>query len=128
MAPPSPVVAAKPAASPPVDPGAEVAARLGQRVLRFEQPAPVAFDTLRIQIEEIAGVPIRYDGPAADAPRFRDAAVRLALTDVTLAAVLDEAARQAGLGKIVAADGVRLIPAGAEIRAEAGPAEPAATP
>lgn len=122
----APVVAAKPPASPPVDPRVEVAARLAQRVLRFEQPTPVPFETLRIQIEEMTGVAIRYEAAGAEGSRFREAEVRLALADVTLAAVLDEAARQAGLEAVVDAQGVTLVPAGGEVRAV--PAELTASP
>jgi len=106
-----PVVAPKPAASPPGDPRDEVVARLAQRILRFEQPTPVPFDALRLQLEDLSGLTIRYDEAAAD-PKFRQAPIRLALAGVTLASVLDEAAAQAGLTRVVDAAGVMLVPSG----------------
>lgn len=123
---PEPVVAPRPTASPPVDPREEIVARLAQRVLSFEQSTPVSFDTLRIQIEELSGVPIRYGDGTADDPRFRSAPVRLALSDVSLAAVLGEAARQAGLEEAVDGDGVRLVPADPARQAETNPTASAA--
>lgn len=106
-----PVVAYKPAVSPPIDPRESITARLSQRLLRFEQIVPVAFDVVRMQIEEIAAVPIRYDETIGTSRRFHDAEVSLRLADVTLGDVLSEAAKQAGLSYAVEPDGVRLFPA-----------------
>jgi hypothetical protein len=124
-----PVIAPRPPASPPVDPREAVAARLAQKLLRFEQPTPVPFDTVRLQIEDIVGVPIRYDeSVAADSPSVK-APVRLSLVGVTLDEVLGEAARQAELAHVLDADGVRLVPAADRLQANRdGASGPAAVP
>ena len=104
-----PVVAEKPNAPPAADLRPEIEARLAQRVLLFEQATPVAFDTLRLQLSELASVPIDYDESLGADPAQRTAEVRLSLSDVTLADVLDEVAHAAGLDYRVDRERIRLV-------------------
>lgn len=108
---PIPLAAEKPREGSIVDPHDLVRQHLVQRLLRFEQPTPVPFETIRLQLEELAGVAIRYDDAVASDSRLRQTQVTAVLDDVTIGDALEHAARQAGVLPVIDRDGVRLIPA-----------------
>ena len=103
-----PVLAPRPVV-PVIPPREAIAAALALRLLRFEQPTPVPFDRLRLQIEELAGHRVRY-AATVDAIT-RDTPVSLSLTDTTLAEVLADLCTAVGLTYTVTDEGIRLAPA-----------------
>ena len=49
--------------------------------MRFEQSRPTSFERLRSEIEDLAGVPIRYDVSLGSDPPERSVAVTVALSN-----------------------------------------------
>lgn len=105
-----PVVAGKPAVAPAPDRRQDIEKRLRQRVVLFEQPAPIVFDALRVQIEELAAVSIDYDETLGSDPPHGRTEVRAAFEDESLATILDDVSQQAGLTYVIDPAGIRLIP------------------
>ena len=99
-----PVLAGRPE-TPPADLRAKAERGLAQRVLRFEQTVPTVFETLRDELAEIVGVPIRY----AEGTEPIMTEVSLTVTDATLGEVLEELVRQVGLSYQVDQKGILLI-------------------
>jgi hypothetical protein len=95
--------------SPAVDPRETVAAQLAQRVVRFEQPVPVSFETVRAQMEEIAGISIRY-AQVIHAIPYGEKEIMFSLRETTVADVLEEVANQVGLEPQIENDGILLVP------------------
>lgn len=106
-----PLIAEKPVVASHVDPRDLIREHLVQRFVRFEQSTSVPFDTLRLQLEELSGVPIRYDDRIPEDSASRNQSVQITLDDVTIAHVLEEAARQANLHVLVVPDGLLLVTA-----------------
>lgn len=105
-----PVVAEKPAVTLAPDRRQEIEKRLRQRVVLFEQPTPTAFETLRVQMEELAAVSIDYDEALGSDPPQGRTEVRAAFEDESLAKILDDVSQQAGLEYVIDSAGIRLIP------------------
>ncbi len=119
-----PVVAQRPAG--PVVPNRreEIASRLEQPIVLFEQKTPIAFDVLRIQLEELAGVAIIYEDALEDDPAVRSREISISLRDVTLGTILDDIVRQAGLTYTIESEGIRLLSgSAASISTEPAPSQ-----
>ena len=121
-----PVIASRPIVGPPVVTRESILQAMAQQVLRFEQSTPVPLETLVLQIEEMAGVPIRFAESASNALRTQE--VTVSLGEATLADVLAEAAAQAGLEPIIEDDAVRLVPAEGELQVLSGTADESSDP
>lgn len=105
VAPPRPVIATVPPVRAMRDWRAAAQQGLAQEVLQFEQPDAVSFETMRGEIAELIGAPIRYaDGIA----RIEDP-VSLRVSNVTVAEILRQLAGQVGLAYRVDERGVVLV-------------------
>jgi hypothetical protein len=82
-------------------------AALSQRILRFRQPEPVPFSKLLVQVEELAGVPLRYEKDVLSAETLKTP-VTLDLSMTTVGDILTALLRQVGLAHEVDKDGIRL--------------------
>lgn len=105
VAPPSPVAAAVPPVRAPRDWQAAAKRGLAQLVLQFEQPMAVSFETMRGEIEELIGAPIRY----ADGLAQVEEPVSLSASQVTVGEILRQIAGQVGLAYRVDERGVVLV-------------------
>ena len=105
----NPVRAKRPRVSPPgVQPKkVDVAGALAQPILRFEQSSPQPFGVLLDELEEIAGVPIRYDKRLISGKL--DNRVALKLENTTVKDILLALVGEVGLAYKVEADGLRIV-------------------
>lgn len=93
----------------------DVASALKQPIRRFEQLRPAAFRDVLLLVEEMAGVPIRYDpkdGRQAkrDAEDVFERKVSFKLENTTVGEILDTLLAQVGFSYKIEADGIRLLP------------------
>jgi len=106
--PPDPVTAPKPQGPPDPKP-IDVAARLRQPILRFDQPQAVPVRELLAQVEEMAGVPIRYEQPTSkNLGQTLDQRISLKLTGTTAGGILQAILERAGLTYRIETDGIRV--------------------
>eukprot|EP00913_Durusdinium_trenchii_P013428 g12609.t1 len=84
----------------------DVAAALDQPILRFEQSSPQPLRILLDELEELIGLPVRYDKQALAGKL--DERVALKLENTTVKQILEGIAAKAGLEYKVEADGLRL--------------------
>jgi hypothetical protein len=109
-----PVAAARPttkkAVAPPAPvPKVDVAAALGQRVIRFQQAKPVPIRDVLNVLEELVTVPIRGDRhEIADLDDLMQTPVTLDLENTTVAAILEAVLAPARLTYQVQADAIAL--------------------
>jgi hypothetical protein len=101
------VLANKPEAPPPID----VAAALRQKIKRIEQTKPARLTDLLLLVEELAGVPIRYDREqlGADASKL-DEQISFTLDEPTARDVLETILERAGLGYRIEANRIQIVP------------------
>ena len=93
---------------PPVPkPHVNVKAALEQRILRFAQIQPSPFSQLLMQVEEMAGVPIRYDKKEIDSTILAKP-LTLALTDTTVGDILQAIVHRVGLVHEIKNDGIQI--------------------
>lgn len=110
-----PRVAAKPARAKRPRPRPEdeepkpldVAGALAQPILQFEQQTPQPLEILLDELEELVGVPIRFDKQKLAARMRRRVAVKLKNT--TVEAILRALLAEAGLAYKIEADGLRVV-------------------
>lgn len=96
-----------PAPPQPVD----VAAALKQPIRRFEQVRSVPFRELLLQMEELAGVPIRFDEQQiTDIDKRFEEPVSVILEQTTVGEILQAVVEQVGLAYDIEATGIRLRP------------------
>ncbi|GAB4159954.1 MAG: hypothetical protein Tsb009_37290 [Planctomycetaceae bacterium] len=88
----------------------DVAAALKQPILRFQQAKPATFRDLLEEIEEMAGVPIRYNEQSVAITSKWDTRIQLKLEMVTVRDVLESIVAEVGLSYKIEKDGLRLIP------------------
>jgi hypothetical protein len=110
-----PLAAARPAAkkssaAPPASvPKANVAAALGQRVIRFEHNKPAPLRDVLNDLEELVTVPIRGDRQEiADLDDLMQTPVSLQLDNTTVAAILEAVLAPARLTYQVQPDAIQL--------------------
>jgi len=103
-----PVIAPKPQ-GPPEPVPIDVAARLQQPILRFEQSQAVPVRDLLSQVEEMSGVPIRFAQPAGkDLQRMLDRQISLKLVKTTVGGILKAVLDRAGLSYRIETGGIRI--------------------
>lgn len=104
-----PVRASKPRLPPfGVEPKrVDVAAALAQPILRFQQTKPQPFGHLLDELEEMAGVPMRFDKEAIAAELLLPVAVQL--ENVTVKGILQSLVAKVGLTYKVETDGIRIL-------------------
>lgn len=108
LLPRDPVTAPKPQGPPEPEP-IDVAARLRQPILRFDQSQAVPVRDLLSQVEEMSGVPIRFDQRAdEDLQRMLDRRISLKLTKTTVGGILKAVLDRAGLTYQIETDGIRI--------------------
>ena len=102
-----PVAAVKPRNKLP--PAVDVAAALAQPILRFQLTQRKPVRDLLAEVEEMAGVPIRYDEKKiATALEMR---ISITLEKVTVRQILEAIAAKADLAYRIERDGIRVVPA-----------------
>jgi len=103
-----PVAAPKPQGPPDPEP-IDVAARLQQPILRFDQSQAVPVRDLLFQVGEMAGAPIRFDQPSnKDLRRILDRRISLTLTKTTVGGILKAILDRAGLSYRIETGGIRV--------------------
>lgn len=96
-------------APPPEPQKVDVKAALSQKIVSFRQSKPVSFATLLLQVEEMAGVPIRH-GKNKVRPEILRKEVSVSLTNTTVGAILDALVERVGLAYEMQDTGILLIP------------------
>lgn len=92
-----------------------VEAALAQPILRFEQKRSAPFEDLLLQVEEMAGVPVRFEKGRAHPPEeIAGRRVTLALENTTVGEILRALLKRVGLRYVVESDGIRIEPAPAD--------------
>lgn len=104
----------QPAPKPPEQ--VNIKRRLEQPIARFEQIRPVAARQLLLQIEEMCGVPIRYDAQELAAIDWQKP-VTLRLENTTVGDILAALLEQLAAHYVLEADTIRLHPGPAGSRA-----------
>ena len=89
-----PIQAAAPAPEP--EPKVDVKAVLSQKIVSFRQSKPVAFATLLMQVEEMAGVKIRHPKDGLK-PEILQKEVSVSLSNTTVGAILTALVERVGL-------------------------------
>jgi len=101
--PPTPVIAKK---------KVDVEAALKQRIRSFRQVRAIPFRQLLLQVEEMAGIPIRLDEDQLGAAATKlDQPVSLESENTTVGDLLQALLRKIGLAYEIEADGIRIHPA-----------------
>ena len=112
LAPENPVAGEPKPADPParvvLSPEA-VAAKLGQKIARFDQPKPVPFVKVLDTVEELAGVSIVWDLDRVDDEQLQKP-VTLQLKQTTVGEILDSLLKQVGLERRTVEGKIELHP------------------
>jgi hypothetical protein len=87
-----------------------VAAKLNQKIVRFEQSKPMPFIKVLDTVEELAGVPIVWDLERVDDEQLQKP-VTLQLKETTVGEILDALLKQVGLERRTVEGKIELRPA-----------------
>jgi hypothetical protein len=90
-------------------PRLDIAGALQQPILLFDQSQPTSLKETLVQLEEMAGVPIRFTDEALEAEvRSRTKDIRLKLENTTVGGIVEAIAGQIGLEPSIERDHIEL--------------------
>lgn len=99
----------RPAAANPKKPVIDIASRLRQPIVRFEQSRAVPLKELLLVVEEMVGVPVGFDPDSPDAKADSlERTVSLRLQNTTVGGLLQSLAEKGGLSYEIQDDAIRL--------------------
>jgi hypothetical protein len=91
-------------------PAIDIAKRLAQVILEFDQPTPLEFTEHMAQLEEFIGAPVRLDAELTrQSPEILKQKIGLKLKQTTLGKILDRVVSKAGLTYEIRRDHILIV-------------------